>query len=72
MNKWFQLESILDTMEVPPYRKAPNQVHWLFRNLFIQNGAHPKLAEAMGLIREIRRQQLKETIDAMVKEKKDE
>lgn len=43
-----RLQSILDTMEVPPLRR--NDMQWLKRNLAVQNGKHPDFKEAFRLI----------------------
>ncbi len=47
------LTEILDTMNVPPFRKDVTKSHnllWLKRNLFIHNGQHPELPTAISFI----------------------
>ena len=42
-----RLQSILDTMDVPPARKT--DYGWLKRNLAVRNGSHPDFKEAFRL-----------------------
>lgn len=51
-----QLRDILMTMEVPSFRTQYMSQHnllWLQRNLAINNSDHPKLDEALGLLRNL-------------------
>ncbi|MBS7671374.1 hypothetical protein [Croceicoccus gelatinilyticus] len=44
-----RLQSLLETMNVPVARKAvatQADIHWLGRNLAIQNSAHPEIEAA--------------------------
>ena len=43
-----RLQSILDTMDVPPLRKT--DYGWLKRNLGVRNGSRPDFKEAFRLI----------------------
>jgi hypothetical protein len=57
MNRWTKpnpfddLQSILDTMNVPESRRG--DMKWLARNLGINNGNHPRLDEAEKLVRKL-------------------
>lgn len=46
-----KLESILNTMDIPPFRK--NDMGWLMRNIKIRNDNHPQINEAIQLIKNI-------------------
>ena len=46
-----KLHSILKTMDIPPLRF--NDLHWLNRNIQINNGDHPDLALAQQLIQKL-------------------
>ena len=46
-----KLHSILKTMDVPPLRF--NDLHWLNRNIQINNGNHPDLKLALQLIKNL-------------------
>lgn len=46
-----KLESILNTMDIPPFRK--NDMGWLIRNITIRNNNHPQINEAIQLIKNI-------------------
>lgn len=51
-----QLRFTLETMEVPSFRTQFMSQHnllWLQRNLAINNADHPKLDEALGLIKQL-------------------
>jgi hypothetical protein len=50
-----ELQPILESMQVPTLRRT--DVPWLVRNLQIENAQHPRLAEAMDLVRRIVRKQ---------------
>ena len=46
-----KLSFILNDMDVPPFRK--NDVGWLMRNISIRNADHPRINEAIDLIKKI-------------------
>jgi hypothetical protein len=49
-----QLAGILEEMDVPEMRKDVKRLanlRWLQRNLLIRNRKHPKVAEAIGIIK---------------------
>lgn len=46
-----RLEDILNTMDIPPFRK--NDMGWLMRNIQIRNDNHPQIKEAIELIKNI-------------------
>ena len=48
-----QLAEILEEMDLPEMRKNPNDssnLRWLTRNMFANNGKHPRFKEARGLV----------------------
>lgn len=49
-----KLESILNTMDIPPFRK--NDMGWLMRNIKIRNDNHPQINEAIQLIKNINKE----------------
>lgn len=57
MNYWAELRSILDTMEVPQYRKV--DLKWLSQNLGtnIRNLTHKDFNRAMEIIRYLLKEQ---------------
>ena len=46
-----KLHSILKTMDIPPLRF--DDLHWLNRNIQINNGNHPDLKLALQLIKNL-------------------
>lgn len=46
-----ELQSILKTMDIPLFRL--NNLHWLNRNIQINNGDHPDLKLAQQLIKNL-------------------
>lgn len=51
-----ELRELLLGMEVPPFRREqlnPQNLEWMRRNLAINNGDHPKLEEAMSLVKKL-------------------
>ena len=48
-----QLAEILEEMDLPETRKNLNEssnLRWLTRNMFANNGKHPRFKEARGLV----------------------
>lgn len=57
MNDEETLETILNDMDIPPFRK--NDLGWLIRNIQIRNSNHPKINEALNLIKTINKRKRK-------------
>lgn len=57
MNDEETLETILNDMDIPPFRK--NDLGWLIRNIQIRNSDHPKINEALNLIKTINKKRRK-------------
>lgn len=51
MNKQQELEDILNTMDIPHFRKK--DIGWLMRNIQINNNEHPDIDRALSLIKDI-------------------
>ena len=47
-----ELSSLLKTMDVPPVRAEanPKDIHWLGRNVALNNASHPKLPRVRQLL----------------------
>ena len=51
-----QLAEILEEMDLPEMRKNPNEtsnLRWLMRNMFANNGKHPRFKEARVLVKNL-------------------
>jgi hypothetical protein len=48
-----KLRRIIDTMDVPELRR--HDIHWLERNLRINNVGHPLLPDALDVLKQMRR-----------------
>ena len=48
-----RLQEVIATMDVPEFRR--NDIWWLSRNLHINNPRHPRLADALKLLKQIRK-----------------
>lgn len=59
MDKTEKLQIILSDMSVPVKRRFPLNIGWLNRNLAIRNKEHPRLDEALSLLKDITKDAMK-------------
>lgn len=50
---WDRLKEVLKYLCVPPYIINKKDINWINRNLSIKNNKHPRLREAMDLVKKI-------------------
>ena len=58
-----QLAEMLEEMDIPDFRKNLDKlsnIRWLWRNLLIRNGNHPRATEALEMIVKMSREKNKQ------------
>jgi hypothetical protein len=60
---WNELLPMLSDMEVPSFRIESKDHRWLLRNLGVKNSDHSNFVQALNLLKQIAKYDIREVID---------